>query len=51
MLPVTKTLILLFAVLLLLASTAAGWKWNSHGHKSAGWTWETANAQLSFVEG
>jgi hypothetical protein len=33
----TKQLALVLLVLVLLATTAAGWKWNSKGHKTARW--------------
>jgi len=36
----TSKLALLLLVLVLLATTAAGWKWGGSGHKTAGFSWD-----------
>jgi hypothetical protein len=45
-----KTLALVFLVLLLLATTAAGWKWGGKGHPTAGWTWDDGAASYTWAE-
>jgi hypothetical protein len=47
----TKQIALVFLVLLILATTAAGWKWDSgHAHKSAGWTWDDGTSHYAWVD-
>ena len=43
----TTKLVLLARALVLLASTAAGWKWGGASHKTAGFSWDV---QLSQVD-
>ena len=43
----TKKLALLLLVLVLLASTAAGWKWGGAAHKTAGFSWDETSSQYS----
>ena len=40
-------LILLVLALVLLASTAAGWKWGGAANKTAGFSWDESSSQYS----
>jgi len=43
----TTKLALLALALVLLASTAAGWKWGGAANKTAGFSWDESSSQYS----
>jgi hypothetical protein len=45
----TTKFALVLVVLVLLATTAAGWKWSA-SHKTAGFTWDESSAQYYSVD-
>jgi len=42
----TTKIALLLLVLVLLASTAAGWKWGGAPHKTAGFSWDQQSSAV-----
>ena len=46
----TTKLVLLALAIVLIASTAAGWKWGGGGtaHKTAGFSWDAQSSPLNY---
>ena len=38
--------IIIAAFVLALLVTPAAWKWSTHAHRIAGWTWDDTGAEL-----
>jgi len=43
-------LVLVFALLLTLATFGAGWKWGGGSTKQAGWTWDEAATSYVWAD-